>query len=102
MEGGDNWRDVNLTRLTLTAESVIGWTPYQSDCAAGYSDCEKLVLGNKPRLLLRPGEAMLLGVTMLSPSPPPPSLATAAAALARKSLSLRQAWRGTGMARGLE
>ena len=99
MEGGDNWRDANLT---LTAESVIGWTPYQSDCAAGYSDCEKLVLGNKPRLLLRPGEAMLLGVTMLSPSPPPPSLATAAAALARKSLSLRQAWRGTGMARGLE
>jgi hypothetical protein len=54
--------EVNLTLST----AVVGWTPFVGDCEAGFANCAKLVRGNKPRPSLLPGEALLIGLTMLA------------------------------------
>ncbi len=55
--------------LTL-ADSVVGWSPHESDTEAGFPKCSKFVLGNKPQPMLLPGGAMLISLDVLRPATP--------------------------------
>ena len=55
-----------IVNLTLNS-SVKAWTPFVGSVKKGFPDCSKSVLGNEPTLSLWPGEAVLLGISMLAP-----------------------------------
>lgn len=60
--------DSRNASITL-ADSVIGWSPHESDVEAGFPKCDKFVLGNKPQPSLLPGGAMLIKLDVLVSAP---------------------------------
>ena len=51
--------------VTFSAE-VAGWTPLVGDADAGFSSCNKMVLGPVARLALQPGEGELFALSVYS------------------------------------
>ena len=45
-------------------KNAWGWMPIEGDCAAGFTNCAKMVVGNELSLRLRPGDAQLIALTI--------------------------------------
>ena len=52
-----------LARAVLQ-DHVWGTMPIEGDCAAGFINCAKMVVGNELQLHLRPGDAQLVALTV--------------------------------------
>eukprot|EP01043_Picozoa_sp_COSAG02_P058190 COSAG02_NODE_7200_length_3122_cov_11.051274_2_plen_299_part_00 len=76
--------------LTL-ADSVVGWSPHESNTEAGFPKCSKFVLGNKPQPTLLPGDAMLISLDVLRTAAPTVKAAAHEMEAARQEAT-RQRW----------